>query len=455
MCRAEPNPEYIAAQEIKKYERLGYDVAIYGYPLVMMNTYRQQFLAPKEGKFEINQFAHQRRQPTPLDYEHFANIDVLTSSAWLDVSREPLVLHIPPILKRYFLFEVFDGWTNCLATIDATSPTDWLISGPEYDGTPPQDVSHLPSKSSLVYIRGIIQCFGPNDCEQIVPIQAGLTLTPLSQYGRSYTPPPITEPASKLAATQEMEGNIMNMPSEHFFNRFGALTKANPPNSRDGQIQAVMAKIGIKETSQFDIESIPYVVAEGITASWGCAREEINCCYKSLFEKRNHWTTLVRKEADFGRDYTRRALFARASLPTSLAKNRLTFTVDSDKNGIRFNGWRSNSYVLRFKKKDLALLGKLWSVTLVSDTDDNLVINPINRYAIQSFASSLQINPDGCCDILIQHAEPVCKLKNWLPCPRGNFVLILRCYQPDDAVVDGCWCPPDVVSQDLFECNCT
>jgi hypothetical protein len=39
-------------------------------------------------------------------------VNTLYSLAWLDLSREPIVLHIPNNTGRFFLKEVADAWTN-------------------------------------------------------------------------------------------------------------------------------------------------------------------------------------------------------------------------------------------------------------------------------------------------------------------------------------------------------
>ena len=36
------------------------------------------------------------------------------------------------------------------------------------------------------------------------------------------------------------------------------------------------------------------------------------------------------------------------------------------------------------------------------------------------------------------------KASNWLPAPEGEFVLMLRFYWPDEAILDGKWRPPVV-----------
>ena len=40
------------------------------------------------------------------------NADTPYSLAWLDLSKQPQVLHAPPIKNRFWTFELVDPWTN-------------------------------------------------------------------------------------------------------------------------------------------------------------------------------------------------------------------------------------------------------------------------------------------------------------------------------------------------------
>ncbi len=60
----------------------------------------------------------------------------------------------------------------------------------------------------------------------------------------------------------------------------------------------------------------------------------------------------------------------------------------------------------------------------------------------------LKSNPDGSTDLYIQKDSPGAdKESNWLPAPRGKFVLMLRMYWPDErkpSIINGSWTIPAV-----------
>ncbi len=75
------------------------------------------------------------------------------------------------------------------------------------------------------------------------------------------------------------------------------------------------------------------------------------------------------------------------------------------------------------------------------------VDNPLNRYSI-SARQPLKANPDGSIDLFIQHESPGADMEsNWLPAPKGKFILMMRLYWPNESnpsIIDGSWTIPPV-----------
>lgn len=75
------------------------------------------------------------------------------------------------------------------------------------------------------------------------------------------------------------------------------------------------------------------------------------------------------------------------------------------------------------------------------------VDNPLNKYTV-SPRNDLKYNADGSLDISIQNESPgKDKEANWLPAPKGKFVLMMRLYWPKEnapSIIDGTWKPPAV-----------
>lgn len=69
----------------------------------------------------------------------------------------------------------------------------------------------------------------------------------------------------------------------------------------------------------------------------------------------------------------------------------------------------------------------------------------INRYSI-SARQNLRANADGSVDLYIQNESPGAdKESNWLPAPKGKFILMMRLYWPSEtppSIINSSWSPP-------------
>ena len=73
-----------------------------------------------------------------------------------------------------------------------------------------------------------------------------------------------------------------------------------------------------------------------------------------------------------------------------------------------------------------------------------LVANPLNRYLLNSpMLPQFRRDPDGGITFLIQNESPgKDKEANWLPAPKGPFVMAMRLYWPKPEALDGTWKQP-------------
>ena len=85
-----------------------------------------------------------------------------------------------------------------------------------------------------------------------------------------------------------------------------------------------------------------------------------------------------------------------------------------------------------------------WSLTMY-DARYFFVPNPLNRYTL-SQRNNFKANADGSVDLYLQNESPgKNKQQNWLPAPKGKFILMLRMYWPKDkppSILDGTWTIP-------------
>src|SRR5438067_1512760 len=77
----------------------------------------------------------------------YSNGDTLESQAWLDLSKEPVILSVPDTHGRYYLMQLHDAWTNVFSSLGkrttGTEKADFAIMGPGWKGQPPKEVQEI------------------------------------------------------------------------------------------------------------------------------------------------------------------------------------------------------------------------------------------------------------------------------------------------------------------------
>jgi hypothetical protein len=225
-----------------------------------------------------NTFANAPAYPTAEDRVVVRpNFDTLYCSAWLDLTKEPMVVSVPDTGGRYYLLPMLDMWTDVFASPRwrttgtraqtlVVAPVGWrpdirdrLVD----ESRLPKDAQRIEAPTPYVWIIGRIQTDGPSDHDAVHRIQEGLKITPLSQWGRA--PEPV---AFKLDPTVDMKTppklQVDRMPASRFFAYAAELLKVQQPHLTDGPIIAQMKKIGIEPGKSFDIGKVDPVVQRGL-----------------------------------------------------------------------------------------------------------------------------------------------------------------------------------------------
>jgi hypothetical protein len=429
--------------------QLGIQAVVYGFPLVLVDVTKQvqtNVTTPEHnGRAPINQFSNFLKYPTAAYRDVVRmNVDTLYSFAWLDLSNEPLVLSVPDTHARYYLMPIMDAWTDVFASpgkrTTGTKAGDFAIVGPNWTGTLPSGMTELKSPTNTAIIAGRTQANGSADYAAVNAIQKQYRLTPLSAFGKSYTPPAgVVDPQIDMKTPPVDQVRRMN--AETFFNRLATLMTSNPPAAADAPMLAKLAKIGVVPGRTFDISTLDPAVRTGLEGTVQTAVAQLGASGKEVGTPANGWRVLPMTLADFGTDYDLRGVIALFGIGANLAKDAVYPTAFVDGDGQPLAG--GNRYVLHFDKGGLPPVNAFWSLTMY-DAESFLAANPINRYNIAGWMP-LKHNPDGSLDVYIQHDSPgTQKESNWLPAPEGPFSVTLRMYWPKESVLDGSWKPPAI-----------
>ena len=424
------------------------DAYVYGYPLVTMEMTRRVMTnaaSPEGMRAPMGQIIKARNYPTAAFNDVTApNADTLYTTAWMDVGKEPWVLTLPDMKGRYFLMPMLDGWTDVFQVpgkrTTGTGPQTYAITGPGWNGKLPSGVKEYKSPTAMVWLLGRIYCTGtPEDYAAVHALQDQIVLTPLTTYGRSYTPPPTSvDPSVDMKAAVRDQVNRMDAVS--YFTLLAQLMKANPPAAADAPALAKFAGIGLVPGRDFDatklnadfVGRIPQIAFDRIMLQF-----KVNSAVRDV----NGWAYTT-KTGVYGTDYLMRALITAIGLGANRPQDAIYPTSLKDADGNAYSG--ANKYVLRFSKGQMPPAQGFWSITMYND-QYFFVENSINRYSI-SARQPLKSNGDGTVDIYLQKDSPGAdKESNWLPAPAGKFILMMRLYWPNEhkpSILDGSWTIP-------------
>lgn len=426
---------------------LAIDAYLYGYPLVTMELTRRVMTSvaePKGTHAPMGHFANLREYPTAAFKDITApNADTLYSAAWIDVAKEPYILHVPDEKGRYYLMPMLEAWTNVFADpgtrTTGTGEGNFAIAGPSWTGDLPPGVELLRSSTNIVWVLGRTYCTGtPEDYAAVHEIQDKYSLTPLSAWGKEYTPPPGKVDAKIDKKTPERT-QVESLGTGEFVTLLAKLMKQNPPYAADAPLLARLERIGLTPGQDFDrskladledINSVPKLAVERISEHFSAAGEDLN-----------GWV-FPKPAGRYGTDYIQRALITRLGLGCNLMEDAVYPTARTDSEGRKLDG--AHNYVIRFPKGAMPPVRGFWSLTMYG-AEFFFVANRLNRYTL-SARNTFTTEPDGTVELLIQHADPGRhKESNWLPAPKGEFVLMLRLYWPKEttpSILNGTWKPP-------------
>lgn len=409
---------------------------IWGYPLVITNRAvdfgTDPNTPPGVARGPLNTFTPVRNliNASFTDVVN-PNVDTLYSRALIKLNDGPLVLEIPPIPDRYYTFQFMDAYSNNFMFIgsrtNVTSGGTYLISGPNWNGTVPSNMTEVKSPTNTMWLVNRILVNGTQDENNVNKIQDILNLYPLNNENQSSTS------SSSVSAPVSPQPDKVPTTGPGIFDEISKDMASDPPYSYDSNIVAKFKTIGIgpnMKPSDTQNQTILNALKQGIIEG-----------EKLIDEKVKHGTNLINgwtfnlKSGNFGTDYLLRAAIAKDSIAQNSPEEAVYSKAYVDGSGNPLKG--SQKYVLHFDNDNLPPVKAFWSVTMYN-SKSYFEDNPLNRYAIGDRTAGLKYNLDGSLDIYIQHDNPgKDRDSNWLPAPSDDFNLMLRMYIPEDIVLNG------------------
>jgi hypothetical protein len=439
------------AQTTAEIREIAQKAYVFAYPLVLMEfTRRNAVEHPTSlGSAETNQFTHAPAFPDSRFRQVVRpNADTLYSSSWLDLSKEPLLLHVPDTHGRYYLMHFLDAWTETFSVpgkrTTGTSEGWFVMVGPGWTGKLPARVQRIDAPTNMVWLIGRTQTNNASDYDNVHALQRGYVLMPLSLYPDGPRAARARPPAAgQVSALVPPPVQVQRLSAVEFFRTFAQLLAQNPPHSDDGPMLRELDRIGIAPGKVFRPEALGAdglkALEDGVAAA--SSRLTAPADVRARRVGKNGWSGFGGAVGRYGTNYAARAAVARVGLGALPPEDAIYVNCDQDASGQPLDG--SRRYTMHFAKDQLPPVRAFWSITMYNE-DGYFVANPIDRFAIGD-RDPLKFNADGSLDLYIQRSAPGGdRDSNWLPAPDGKFNLTLRLYWPSEEILSGRWTPPAV-----------
>lgn len=419
---------------------LGKEAFTYGFPLLEFNRVRSDDLAKMAS---VNRLANARNlAKAGADQVVAPNVDTLYSLGQFDLEK-PLVLKVPKMKDRYWVFEFVEPWTNVVGYVgqrlNGGRGGTWAL---EWDGAPagklPKGVKRFRSSARRLWVIGRVLVKGKDDTAPARKLMSRFRTGSLADYKAGK---PLAKPLSNIQQRQKgaSPGGL------EFIRRLNAQMAADPPPEKEDAAileRLAPAGVGIGRSPDSLPADVQARLADGVDAAYAALPVDARLPILQQAIAAGGWYTPPSDIGAYGTNYTFRSRVALVGLGANTPIESVYPVALATPTGETFNG--ANRYRMVFRKGKLPPTRAFWSLTMY-DTDGYLVANPSNIYAIGDSHPPLRKKKDGSVVVVIQKDKPAEKGVNWLPAPADKgFRLNLRLYMPKKSILDGSWKPPGV-----------
>jgi hypothetical protein len=448
---------------------------IYGLPIVMNYGVMYEFAIDKNsGQFKapFNQMYNDHRVFT---YEDTAiptpNSDTPYSMAWLDLRAEPMVISVPAVdPKRYYSVQLVDGNTFNYDYIGSRATGNeagsYLVVGPNWKGEAPAGIKKVFQSTtdfSLAIFR--TQLFNAGDMDNVVKVQSGYKVEPLSAFLKQPAPAAVPTPDWPTMGKDAVKPHIDLVDKidklenkvfveTHFFDYLDFALQFAPPGPEEEAVRTKLARIGIGPGKQFSFKDLSLEHQAEILLGMKEGSKKVDEAVAGIGKSINGWRvgSAFGDRAFYNGNWLLRAAAARAGIYGNDAVEAMYPMIKAMADGTELDGSK-HKYTLTFAQDQYPPVNAFWSVTMYDGKTQLLIKNPIDRYLINSpMLPGMKRNEDGSLTIYIQKDSPgKDKESNWLPAPDGPIYMVMRLYWPkteSPSILppgEGTWSPPQIV----------
>ena len=395
------------------------------------------------------------------------NATTLYGFGYADLSREPIVVDIPPVPDRYFSFQTADQFPRWFMQVGnqftGRDAQRYLIVGPDFRGPYAKgfaaaQIYQSASSCIIMAFRYALRSNEPGELAAVNALMDVTTVAPLSFWEKNGRRPiraedqPIVEPsyatlprmadlveiATKLTAIDllQMVSLVLNDPT----------MTLRSDSAKEIATLARLSRLGLAPGVKFDPAWLSDQQTTVVEAAFAEAKQESAKHMMTAMVDRNGWQGDNEMVQDIN-DYVRQGYYGLTTIGAPIPKRSHSGAFGFvDTNRKPLDG--ASNYTMTFRLDDMPPVSEFWELPLY-DENGYFYDNAINRYSINSFMldrGDLHV-ADGTLVIYIQHDRPSDpnQLKNWLPAPEGRFRFAFRFYGPEGSLIDWTYDMPGVV----------
>lgn len=367
------------------------------------------------------------------------NNDTVYGLAWLDLRQGPVLMTIPKTPSRYWTVQATDWALNTMDYVGSrvgSKAGTYAYVPPGWKGKLPAGVTRIDCTTTGVFLqaRTVVK---PEVQADIAPVVAELKtyrLAPLNETARY----PAADPESPLP-NPKLDNPLWQ--SLDFFTLLNRAWAFGGVREQDKEVAKLARALGIGPGLEFDPAKLTEAQRRGLLKAVKVGFNRVRFHARENGELRNGWRVATNIGA-YGDNRLFASTVGMVGYGGNTAAEAMYLPTFMDANGEQLQGGRR--YRIRFAADNLPPVDAFWSVTLYDLATNQLVANPINRYAIGDRTPTLQREADGAIVLTLQAERPTDEhaAANWLPTGSGPFWVILRMYVPKAQALQGRYTPP-------------
>jgi hypothetical protein len=360
---------------------------------------------------------------------------VVTASAWIDLSKAPVLLRLPPTGGRFYNLTLFDTAGEPFASLGSRSGddagVDLAVIGPNWAGELPHGGAAKRAPSENVWAVSRIHAHSEADRDATIALAGQQRIEPLAGDAHEQDAGVrVIEPPSRPCLRQ-----AEHIQAADFFQRLDSLLARAPEYFKEeslAQLNGLRTQLGgpppASEWSAHFARALALGLSDGFTAIKAAA---------DLVGDSSAWRA-ARPFENGARSILARAARAYAGLGARARADLLILVCDRDASGRPLSG--ADCYSIRFPKGQLPPARSGWRLSArpAARRDE--------RRSSLSDRDDLVRGEDGSLEVSLcrPHGDDACPTANWLPTPDGRFSLVMRLCWPSPRALASSWSMPPV-----------